>query len=79
MNWEDDIGTNINLFRKLLGYLLPLYLLRSSNKTALRSPFVRSQDDGLEDFHLLEAILLTYGIAGLQDNSIHIFALANFV
>ena len=71
--------TYLDFFIKRLRDLSPLYLLRSRDQPALRSPLVRSQDDGLEQLHRLDPILLFGVVARLQDNPLHIFVLAQVV
>ena len=69
--------THRNLLRERIRNLLPLHLLCRSHKTTLGCPFIRSQNDLLEQLERFEAVLLPTRVAALQDNTRDVTAGAN--
>ena len=61
----------LNLLRELLCNSRSLNLLRSRDEPALRRPFVRGQNDTLQELHRLERVLLAQRIALLQHHLPH--------
>lgn len=62
----------------MLRNLPSLDLLSSRNESTLWRPFFGGQDDGLQDFHGFETILLADCITFLQHQSLYSWIVAQF-